>query len=449
MLNGHKICHGGFIFTLADSTFAFACNSHNKVTVAAGCSIEFLKPAHLGDVLTCEGVEQVLQGRHGIYDMKVTNQRGETVACSAARARQIQGIVIPRRDPGMKAFPLEPIEKASIDELRALQLKRLQATLRHAYDNSPVYRAKFDAAGVRPDDCRSLADLRKFPFTSKADLRGAIPSACSPCRASSACASMRPAAPPASHGGGLHEERHRDLGPRDGAQHPRRRRAARRDGARELRLRPVHRRAGRALRRRETGLTVVPFGGGQTERQVQLITDFKPDIIMVTPSYMLAIADEFERQGLDPRESSLRLGIFGAEPWTNDMRANIEQRMGIDAVDMYTQAMDTMGKDEAPRKAVRSADDLQLEERFEARIAAGEFIEPKDWMPEHYRKTLVRQISQHAHSEIVGMLPEGNWISRAPTLKRKAILLAKVQDEGGHGLYLYSRPKRWAPRATR
>jgi ring-1,2-phenylacetyl-CoA epoxidase subunit PaaA len=104
---------------------------------------------------------------------------------------------------------------------------------------------------------------------------------------------------------------------------------------------------------------------------------------------------------------------------------------------MYTQAMDTMGKD-ATRKPVRSAEELQLEEKFEARIAAGEFIEPKDWMPEHYRKTLVRQISQHAHSEIVGMLPEGNWITRAPTLKRKAILLAKVQDEGGHGLYLYS-----------
>jgi ring-1,2-phenylacetyl-CoA epoxidase subunit PaaA len=105
---------------------------------------------------------------------------------------------------------------------------------------------------------------------------------------------------------------------------------------------------------------------------------------------------------------------------------------------MYTQAMDTQGKEPEARKPVRSAEDMQREERFEARIAAGEFVEPKDWMPEHYRKTLVRQISQHAHSEIVGMLPEGNWITRAPTLKRKAILLAKVQDEGGHGLYLYS-----------
>ena len=106
---------------------------------------------------------------------------------------------------------------------------------------------------------------------------------------------------------------------------------------------------------------------------------------------------------------------------------------------MYTQAMDTMGKEpgDAP-KAVRSAEEMALQERFDAHIDAGDFIEAKDWMPDNYRRTLVRQISQHAHSEIVGMLPEGNWIGRAPTLKRKAILLAKVQDEGGHGLYLYA-----------
>ena len=106
---------------------------------------------------------------------------------------------------------------------------------------------------------------------------------------------------------------------------------------------------------------------------------------------------------------------------------------------MYTQAMDTMPKElgEAP-KAVRSVEEVELQRRFDARIDAGDFIEAKDWMPDNYRKTLLRQISQHAHSEIVGMLPEGNWISRAPTLKRKAILLAKVQDEGGHGLYLYA-----------
>ena len=104
---------------------------------------------------------------------------------------------------------------------------------------------------------------------------------------------------------------------------------------------------------------------------------------------------------------------------------------------MYTQAMDTMAPGEG-KKAIRSTEEMRLDDQFEARIDAGDFIEAKDWMPEHYRKTLIRQISQHAHSEIVGMLPEGNWISRAPTLKRKLILLAKVQDEGGHGLYLYA-----------
>ena len=106
---------------------------------------------------------------------------------------------------------------------------------------------------------------------------------------------------------------------------------------------------------------------------------------------------------------------------------------------MYTQAMDLMAKEGAPSaRPLLSAEELKLEERFDARIDDGGFIEAKDWMPEHYRKTLVRQISQHAHSEIVGMLPEGNWVTRAPTLKRKAILLAKIQDEGGHGLYLYA-----------
>ena len=106
---------------------------------------------------------------------------------------------------------------------------------------------------------------------------------------------------------------------------------------------------------------------------------------------------------------------------------------------MYTQAMDTQGLEPGhARKTIRTAEEAVLQERFDERIDAGEFIEAKDWMPEDYRKTLIRQISQHAHSEIVGMLPEGNWVTRAPTLKRKAILLAKIQDEAGHGLYLYS-----------
>ena len=233
-------------------------------------------------------------------------------------------------------FPLEPIEKSSVDELRSLQLKRLKATLHHAYAYSPVYRAKFDAVGIHPDDCKSLADLNKFPFTAKSDLRDSYPfgmfavpqSQVVRIHASSGTTgkptvvgytandvamwaecvarSIRAAgARPAdkvhiSYGYGLFTG---GLGAHYGAEH--------------------------------LGLTVIPFGGGQTERQVQLLKDFAPDIIMVTPSYMLALADEFERQGLNPLESSLRIGIFGAEPWTNDMRLAIEKRMGIDAVDIY------------------------------------------------------------------------------------------------------------------
>lgn len=236
----------------------------------------------------------------------------------------------------MNTFALEPIEKASIDELRALQLKRLQGTLRHAYQNSPVYRAKFDAAGVHPDDCHSLADLAKFPFTTKKDLRDSYPfgmfavprERCARIHASSGTTGK-----PTVVGYTL-----KDIDTWATVMA----RSIRASGARPGDL--VHVSYGYGLftgglgahyGAEKLGLTVVPFGGGQTERQVQLIHDFRPDIIMVTPSYMLAIADEFDRLGLDPRESSLRLGIFGAEPWTNDMRLAIEARMGIDAVDIY------------------------------------------------------------------------------------------------------------------
>ena len=236
----------------------------------------------------------------------------------------------------MKSFALEPIEKASIDELRGLQLKRLRATLRHAYANSPVYRAKFDAAGVHPDDCRTLADLAKFPFTTKKDLRDSYPfgmfavprEQCARIHASSGTTGK-----PTVVG---YTQKDIDTWSHVMA------RSIRASGARPGDL--VHVSYGYGLftgglgahyGAEKLGLTVVPFGGGQTERQVQLIADFKPDIIMVTPSYMLAIADEFERQGPKPAESSLRLGIFGAEPWTNDMRVAIEKRMGMDAVDIY------------------------------------------------------------------------------------------------------------------
>ncbi len=236
----------------------------------------------------------------------------------------------------MNAFPLEPIEKASVDELRALQLTRLKATLQHAYANSPVYRAKFDAAGVHPDLCRRLSDLAKFPFTTKQDLRGSYPfgmfavprEQCARIHASSGTTGK-----PTVVGYTL-----KDI---ETWAHVMAR-SIRASGARPGDL--VHVSYGYGLftgglgvhyGAERLGLTVVPFGGGQTERQVQLINDFRPDIIMVTPSYMLAIADELERQGIDPRECSLRLGIFGAEPWTNDMRRAIEARMGIDAVDIY------------------------------------------------------------------------------------------------------------------
>jgi phenylacetate-CoA ligase len=236
----------------------------------------------------------------------------------------------------MKSFPLDPIEKAGIDELRALQFKRLQSTLQHAYANSRVYRAKFDAAGVHPYDLRSLADLAKFPFTTKKDLRDSYPfgmfavprEQCARIHASSGTTGK-----PTVVG---YTKKDIDTWSDVMA------RSIRAAGARPGDM--VHVSYGYGLftgglgahyGAERLGLTVVPFGGGQTERQVQLITDFRPDIIMVTPSYMLAIADEFERQGLDPAQSSLRLGIFGAEPWTNDMRQAIEQRMGIEAVDIY------------------------------------------------------------------------------------------------------------------
>ena len=235
-----------------------------------------------------------------------------------------------------KNFPLEPIEKASIDELRSLQLKRLQATLQHAYANSPVYRAKFDAVGVHPDDCKSLADIAKFPFTTKSDLRDSYPfgmfavprEKCARIHASSGTTGK-----PTVVGYTLKDI---DTWATVVA------RSIRAGGAKPGDM--VHVSYGYGLftggmgahyGAEKLGLTVVPFGGGQTERQVQLIQDFKSNIIMVTPSYMLAIADEFVRQGIDPKSTSLRIGIFGAEPWTNDMRQAIEKRMNMDAVDIY------------------------------------------------------------------------------------------------------------------
>lgn len=231
---------------------------------------------------------------------------------------------------------LEPIEKASRDELQALQLQRMQWSLQHAYDNVPHYRKKYDAAGVHPGDLKALSDLAKFPFTTKLDLRDTYPYGmfATPMRdvvrvhASSGTTgkptvvgytaqdiamwaqlmarSLRAAGCSAddiilnSYGYGLFTG---GLGAHYG---------------------------GECL-----GATVIPMSGGQTEKQVQLIQDFKPTVIMATPSYVLTIADEMIKQGLNPREASLRVGVFGAEPWTNEMRREIEERLNIQAIDIY------------------------------------------------------------------------------------------------------------------
>jgi phenylacetate-CoA ligase len=233
-------------------------------------------------------------------------------------------------------LPLDPIETASRDELMALQLERLKWSLTHAYENSPVYRRKFDEAGVRPEDVKSLADLARFPFTTKKDLRDNYPYgmfAVPHDQISRIHASSGTTGKPTVV---AYTVKDIDTWANLVA------RSIRAAGAR--RGDKVHISYGYGLftgglgahyGAERAGLTVIPFGGGQTEKQVQLIQDFRPDIIMVTPSYMLSIADELERQGVDPANCSLRIGIFGAEPWTNDMRSAIEKRMDIDAVDIY------------------------------------------------------------------------------------------------------------------
>ncbi|MFL6702296.1 MAG: phenylacetate--CoA ligase PaaK [Paraburkholderia graminis] len=234
------------------------------------------------------------------------------------------------------ALPLDPIETASRDELAALQLERLKWSLNHAYENSPVYRRKFDEAGIHPNDLTTLADLARFPFTTKKDLRDNYPFgmfAVPQERISRIHASSGTTGKPTVVG---YTARDIDTWANLVA------RSIRAAGAKPGDK--VHVSYGYGLftgglgahyGAERAGLTVIPFGGGQTEKQVQLIQDFRPDIIMVTPSYMLSIADELERQGIDPAGCSLRIGIFGAEPWTNDMRQAIEKRMGIDAVDIY------------------------------------------------------------------------------------------------------------------
>ena len=231
---------------------------------------------------------------------------------------------------------LEPIETASRDELQALQLARLRWSLQHAYDNVPHYKAQFDARGVHPSDLKTLADLAKFPFTTKHDLRAHYPFgmfALPRQQLARIHASSGTTGKPTVVGYTLKDIDHwANLVAR----------SIRAAGGRAGDL--VHVAYGYGLftgglgahyGAERLGCTVIPMSGGQTEKQVQLITDFKPDIIMVTPSYMQVLIEEFTRQGLDARESSLKVGIFGAEPWTEAMRREIEAGAGIDAVDIY------------------------------------------------------------------------------------------------------------------
>jgi phenylacetate-CoA ligase len=231
---------------------------------------------------------------------------------------------------------LEPIETASRDEVQALQLQRLRWTLQHAYDNVAHYRRAFDAKGVHPSDLKQLSDLSKFPFTVKKDLRDNYPFgmfAVPREQVSRIHASSGTTGKPTVVGYTRKDiDTWADLVAR----------SIRAAGGRAGDL--IHVAYGYGLftgglgahyGAERAGCTVIPMSGGQTEKQVQLIRDFAPSIIMVTPSYMQVINEEFVRQGLDPRESSLKIGIFGAEPWTEAMRREIETKSGIDAVDIY------------------------------------------------------------------------------------------------------------------
>ncbi|WP_053914308.1 phenylacetate--CoA ligase PaaK [Streptomyces sp. TP-A0875] len=242
----------------------------------------------------------------------------------------------PRLGPPLPDALRDDAERLARPELEALQLGRLRATLRHAYENVELYRRKFDAAGVGPDDCRTLADLARFPFTTKDDLRDTYPFGMFAVPMSEVRrihASSGTTGRPTVVGYTENDlSMWADLVAR----------SLRAAGARPGHK--VHVSYGYGLftgglgahyGAERAGCTVIPASGGMTARQVQIIDDFRPEIIMVTPSYMLTLLDEFERQGIDPRASSLEVGVFGAEPWTEEMRREIEERAGIHAVDIY------------------------------------------------------------------------------------------------------------------
>ncbi|MEO9139637.1 MAG: phenylacetate--CoA ligase PaaK [Jatrophihabitans sp.] len=231
---------------------------------------------------------------------------------------------------------LEPIETCSLDELRSLQVRRLRWSVRHAYDNVSHYRTALDASGVHPDDIRELDDLARLPFTTKADLRDNYPFSMFAVPREQV---VRVHASSGTTGKPTVVGYTADDVAMWAAVMARSIRAA---GGRRGHV--LHNAYGYGLFTgglgahyggEALGCTVVPVSGGMTERQVQLILDFEPDLIMVTPSYMLSVIDEMERQGIDPRSTSLKVGIFGAEPWTNDMRLEMERRTDMHAVDIY------------------------------------------------------------------------------------------------------------------
>src|SRR6476469_7329933 len=271
---------------------------------------------------------------------------------------------------------LEPIERASAGELRALQLERLRCTRRHAYANVPHYRAAFDAAGVHPDDCKDLADLAKYPLTSKADLRENYPFGMFAVPREQV---VRVHASSGTTGRATVVGYTRDDIEVWATVMARSIRAA---GGRPGHV--LHNAYGYGLFTgglgahyggERLGCTVVPVSGGMTERQVQLIEDFGAEIIMVTPSYMLAILDEYKRINLDPKKSPLKIGIFGAEPWTNAMRAEIEDAFDMDAVDIYGLS-EVMGPGVA-NECVETKDGLHIwEDHFYPEIIDPETGEP-------------------------------------------------------------------------
>ncbi len=378
MLNGFGMAHGGMIFAFGDTAFALACNPANpgpgddgNITVAAGVDINFLKPAFRGQVLTAIANRRASTGRSGLYDIQIyaadpgrpgprrdppprrppprfrANSPPTLLRANSSPSSAAAAAPSPRnrnREPQMTQETVAPTSEAvldreetiSRDELEALQLSRLQHTLAYAYDRVPLYKRKFDDAGVHPTDLRELSDLGKFPFTTKEDLRLEYP--------------FGMFAVPQHEVARIHASSgttgratvvgytKKDLA--DWAKLV----------ARSLRasgVRPgmkVHNAYGYGLftggmgahaGAEALGCTVIPISGGQTERQITLIQDFKPDAILATPTYLLTIADAMMKQGIDPASTSLKYAVLGAEPWTEEMRHELETTMNIKACDIY------------------------------------------------------------------------------------------------------------------